>query len=118
MKEASCYLRSTEPYSPRSNYAEREIRELKKGAPRKLTRYGVPRQLWCFGLEYKLYVCSHTAHEIYKLDGRVPETVVSWETADVSPFYKFGFWNWVKFQKKGVTFPGDALVLGKYLGPH
>ncbi len=30
--EAHCYLQSTEPYSPWSNSAEREIRELKKGA--------------------------------------------------------------------------------------
>eukprot|EP00804_Cyclotella_cryptica_P024388 CCRYP_018574-RA/>CCRYP_018574-RA protein AED:0.44 eAED:0.44 QI:0/-1/0/1/-1/1/1/0/106 len=41
-KEAHCYLRSTEPYSPWSNSTEREIRELKKGAARKLTRSGHP----------------------------------------------------------------------------
>ena len=44
-KEAHCYLRSTKPYSPWSNSAEREIRELKKGAARKLTRSGAPRRL-------------------------------------------------------------------------
>ena len=44
-KEARCYLRGTEPYSPWSNSAEREIRELKKGAARKLTRSGTPRRL-------------------------------------------------------------------------
>jgi hypothetical protein len=36
-KEAHCYLRSMEPFSPWSNSAEHEIRELKKGAPCKLT---------------------------------------------------------------------------------
>eukprot|EP00804_Cyclotella_cryptica_P001676 CCRYP_009051-RA/>CCRYP_009051-RA protein AED:0.08 eAED:0.08 QI:0/0/0/1/0.5/0.6/5/0/841 len=116
-KEASCLLQSTEPYSPWSNSAEREIRELKKGAARKLTRSGAPRRLWCFALEYEAYVRSHTAHDIYRLDGRVPETVVSGETADISPFCEFGFWDWVKFRDQGVAFPGDALVLGKYLGP-
>eukprot|EP00804_Cyclotella_cryptica_P013811 CCRYP_019426-RA/>CCRYP_019426-RA protein AED:0.46 eAED:0.46 QI:0/-1/0/1/-1/1/1/0/83 len=55
-KEASCLLQSTEPYSPWSNSAEREIRELKKGAARKLTRSGAPRRLWCFALEYEAYV--------------------------------------------------------------
>eukprot|EP00804_Cyclotella_cryptica_P017310 CCRYP_020331-RA/>CCRYP_020331-RA protein AED:0.23 eAED:0.25 QI:0/-1/0/1/-1/1/1/0/484 len=116
-KEASCLLQSTEPYSPWSNSAEHEIRELKKGAARKLTRSGAPRRLWCFALEYEAYVRSHTAHDIYRLDGRVPETVVSGETADISPFCEFGFWDWVKFRDQGVAFPGDALVLGKYLGP-
>ena len=50
-KEASCYLQSMEPYSPWSNSAERQIRELKKGAARKLTRSGAPRRMWCFALE-------------------------------------------------------------------
>eukprot|EP00804_Cyclotella_cryptica_P014222 CCRYP_005639-RA/>CCRYP_005639-RA protein AED:0.34 eAED:0.34 QI:0/0/0/1/1/1/3/0/304 len=88
-KGAHCNLRSTEPYSPWSNSTEHKIRELKKGAARKMTR----------------------------LDGRVPEmTVVSGETADISPFCEFGFWDWVKFRGLGGTFPGDGLVLGKYLG--
>eukprot|EP00804_Cyclotella_cryptica_P029741 CCRYP_015201-RA/>CCRYP_015201-RA protein AED:0.23 eAED:0.23 QI:0/0/0/1/1/1/6/0/958 len=116
-KEAHCCLRSTEPYSPWSNSAEHEIRELKKGAAWKLTRSGAPQWLWCFALEYKSYVRSHTVHGIYRLDGPVPETIVSGETANISPFCEFGFWDWVKFQDQGVAFPGDALVLGKYLGP-
>ncbi|KAL7479384.1 hypothetical protein ACHAW6_005116 [Cyclotella cf. meneghiniana] len=36
-KEATCYLWGTETYSQWSNFAEHEIRELKKGAARKLT---------------------------------------------------------------------------------
>jgi hypothetical protein len=31
-KEAHCYMRSTEPYSPWSNSSKHEIREIKKGA--------------------------------------------------------------------------------------
>ena len=73
--------------------------------------------MWCFVLEYKSYVRSHTAHDIYCLDCHVPETVVSGETADISPFCEFGFWDWVKFREKRVAFPYDTLVLGKYLGP-
>jgi hypothetical protein len=43
--------------------------------------------------------------------------VISGETADISPFCEFGFWHLVKFREKGVAFPVDTLVLGKYLGP-
>ena len=39
------------------------------------------------------------------------------ETADISPFCEFGFWDWVKFREIGVAFPGNQMVLGKYLGP-
>jgi hypothetical protein len=73
--------------------------------------------MWCFALEYESYVRSHTAHDIYRLDGRVPKTVVSGETADISPFCEFSFWDWVKFREHCVAFPDDAMVLGKYLGP-
>ncbi len=36
-KEAVCYLRGTKPYSAWSNSTKCEIREIKKGAARKLT---------------------------------------------------------------------------------
>ena len=77
----------------------------------------MPRHLWCFALEYESYVRLHTAHDIYQFDGRIPETVVLDETADISPFCEFGFWDWVKFREKCVAFPGDPMVLSKYLGP-
>ncbi len=116
-KEATCYLWGTEPYSPWSNSTESEIRELKKGAARKLTLSGAPRRLWCFALEYESYVRSYTAHDIFQFDGRIPEMVVSGETADISPFCEYSFWDWVKFREDGVAFPDNQMVLGKYLGP-
>ncbi|KAL7479873.1 LOW QUALITY PROTEIN: hypothetical protein ACHAW6_005593 [Cyclotella cf. meneghiniana] len=106
-KEATCY--------PWSNSTEHEIREFKKGAARKLTRSDAPRQLWCFVLEYESYVHSHTAHDIYQLDGRVPNWLS--RTADISLFCEFGCWDWFKFREDGVAFPDDQMVLVKYLGP-
>eukprot|EP00804_Cyclotella_cryptica_P009222 CCRYP_020309-RA/>CCRYP_020309-RA protein AED:0.34 eAED:0.42 QI:64/0/0/1/0/0.33/3/0/271 len=93
----------------------REIKELKKGAAWKLTWSGAPQRLWCFALEYELYVWLHTAHGIYHLDGHVPEMIVSGENADISPFCEFGVWDWVKFQDQGVAFPGNALELARVL---
>eukprot|EP00804_Cyclotella_cryptica_P017681 CCRYP_017149-RB/>CCRYP_017149-RB protein AED:0.55 eAED:0.42 QI:0/0/0/0.5/0.66/0.5/4/0/308 len=90
-----CLLQSTEPYSPWSNSAEREIRELKKGAARKLTRSGA------------LAGC----------DGRVPETVASGETADISPFCEFGFGIGLSFVTKALLFLATPSHSGKYLGP-
>ena len=43
--------------------------------------------------------------------------VVSGKTADISPLYEFGFWDWVRFCVRGVAFPDNPLVLGKYLDP-
>ena len=44
--------------------------------------------------------------------------VVLDETTGISQFCEFGLWDWVKFWDKGVTFPDNALVLAKYLGPN
>ncbi|KAL7474926.1 hypothetical protein ACHAW6_000869 [Cyclotella cf. meneghiniana] len=43
--------------------------------------------------------------------------VILGETADISPFYEFVCWDWVKFREDGVAFPDDQMVLGKYLSP-
>ena len=39
------------------------------------------------------------------------------ETAGISPFCEFGFWDWVMFREDDVTFPDEQMILGKYLGP-
>ena len=59
----------------------------------------------------------HTAHDIYRLDGQVPETMVSGETADISPFALFKWYEWVLFRDTSVTYPDDTMVLGRDLGP-
>eukprot|EP00956_Cyclotella_meneghiniana_P010585 scaffold14709_cov91-Cyclotella_meneghiniana.AAC.1 len=105
----------------KSNTAEREIRELKKGAARQMTARGAPLKTWDWALELESFIRSHSAHNIYQLNGRVPETIVSGETADISPYCEYGFWQWVMFREPKAsehgTFPEDARLLGKYLGP-
>ncbi|KAL7476013.1 LOW QUALITY PROTEIN: hypothetical protein ACHAW6_001903 [Cyclotella cf. meneghiniana] len=43
--------------------------------------------------------------------------VILGETADISPFCEFGFWDWVKLWDKGVAFLDNQMVLSKYLSP-
>ena len=57
-KEALCHLRWTEHFTPWSNAAEREIRELKKGSGRRLIKSGMPTRLWDDFLELKVQHCS------------------------------------------------------------
>ncbi|KAL7484333.1 hypothetical protein ACHAW6_009973 [Cyclotella cf. meneghiniana] len=101
-KEASCYLQNMEPHSVWCNSTKHEIRELKKGAARKLTWPG--------------YVCSHTAYDIYCL-GRVPKTLDSRELLTLAHSVTLVFGIGLNSGKKGVTFSDDILVNGKYLGP-
>ena len=39
------------------------------------------------------------------------------ETADISEFAEFGWYDWIKFRNTVVVYPEDNLVLGRYLGP-
>ncbi len=47
----------------------------------------------------------------------MPETVVSGETADISPFALLKWHEWVLFRDMSVTYPDDTLVLGRNLCP-
>ncbi|KAI2506149.1 Reverse transcriptase (RNA-dependent DNA polymerase) [Fragilaria crotonensis] len=82
-----------------------------------MVRSRAPKRLWDDCLEREAYVRSFTAHEIFRLSGQVPETIVSGETADISPLAQFKWYEWVMFRDTSVTYPDDALVLGRDLGP-
>ena len=86
LKEALCHLKQMEPFTPWSNEAKKEMKNLKKGSGRKLIKSGTPKRLWDDCLELDSYVRSNTAHGIYKLDGEVPEMIMSGKTLDISQF--------------------------------
>jgi hypothetical protein len=116
-QDADCRTKQTEPYSPWQNAAESAIRELKKAAGRKMVRAGAPEPFWADAIELEAYVRSNTAHDIFILQGEVPETVMSGETSDISQFCEFAFCDWIMFRDQPVAFPDNNRVLGCYLGP-
>ncbi len=48
---------------------------------------------------------------MFKLDGEVPETIMSGKTADTSQFCELGLFKWIKFCLTTVSFPEDRLDL-------
>jgi hypothetical protein len=116
-RSAGVHVRQTEPYTPFSNAAEAAIRELKKGVGRQMVRSKSPKVLWDHCVEREAFVRSNTAHDIYRLDGQVPETVVSGETADITTVAEYQWYEWIKFRDTKVSFPEDKVVLGRDLGP-
>ncbi len=104
-------------HTPWSNATEAAIRELKKGVGCKMVRSAALKRLWddCL-VECEAYIRSLTAHNIFRLNGQVPVTIVSGETADI-PLAQFGWYKWVMFRNTSVTHPDDAMVLGRDLGP-
>jgi hypothetical protein len=116
-RQAAVHVKQTEPHTPWSNAAESAIRELKRGLGREMVRSCAPRCLWDHCLERESYIRSHTALDIFSLNGQVPETIVSGETADISPFALFKWYEWVMYRDTSIPFPETPLVLGRDLGP-
>ena len=97
LKYAACHLKQLEPYTHWSNAAERKIKELKKGSGHKLLWSSAPKHLWDDCLELEAYIRSNTAHDIFKLDGEVPKTVMLGKTSDISQFCELEWFKWVMF---------------------
>ncbi|KAI2500778.1 Reverse transcriptase (RNA-dependent DNA polymerase) [Fragilaria crotonensis] len=116
-RDAGVRVRQTEPHTPWSNAAEAAIRKLKRGVGRQMVRSAAPKRLFDDCLEREAYVRSLTAHDMFRLNGQVPETMISSETADISPLAQFGWYKWVMFRDTSVTHPDDVMVLGRDLGP-
>ena len=68
-------------------------------------------------MERESYIRSHTALDIFSLSGQVLETIVSGETANISPFALFIWYEWVMHHDTSIPFPKEQLVLGRDLGP-
>jgi Reverse transcriptase (RNA-dependent DNA polymerase) len=116
-RDAGCYCKLTDPYSPWQNRAESEIWEVKRLAGRWMLRARSPKRLWDDCVELASLVRSNTAHDIYKLNGQVPDTVMFGQTADISHICEYHWYSWVLFRDSTVSFPEEAMVLGRYLGP-
>ena len=95
LKDAACLLKQLEPYTPLSNAAEKENNDLKKEASHKLLRLRASKHFQDDCLELEAYIRSNTGHEMYKLDGEVPNAVMSDGTSDMSQFWKQDLFEWV-----------------------
>jgi hypothetical protein len=62
-------------------------------------------------------VCSNTSNDIYMTNGKVPETIMTGNTANISHICEFAWYDLVMFGDNIPTFPDHKLILGCYLGP-
>ena len=97
--------------------AEAAIRELKRGSGRKMMRSLSPAKLWDHCIELEALIRSHTALYTYELQGQVPETLLSGQTTDISPFIEHEWYDFVKWFDHGSSFPEPKEVHGRWLGP-
>ena len=99
------------------NAAENGVRELKKASASQMLKKHSLKRLWDDCLELRGFITSNMAGNHFGLNGETPETMLSGETADISEFAEYGWYDWVKFRDTNVPYPEDKLVLGRYLDP-
>ncbi len=78
---------------------------------------GSPRVLWDHCIELEALIHSSTSNNAYMTNGKVPETIMTGSTANISHICEFGWYDWVMFQDNLPNFPDNKLILGRYLGP-
>ena len=117
MRQMQCLKRPIEAYSPWQNAAEGEIRELKRGADRKMTKMNVPKKLWDYCIELESLIRSSTAMPRLTLRGQVPNSITLGQPTDISYISEVEFYEWVRFLDPTASFPEPKEVYGRWLGP-
>ena len=76
-----------------------------------------PKKLWDHCIELESYIRSNTASNSFEVQGQVPETIVSGQMSDISPFVELGWYDWVKWYDTNSSYPEPKECLGRWLGP-
>jgi hypothetical protein len=93
-----CHARQTELFSLWQQAAEGCIHELKWAVSHKMIKTGSPRVLWDHCIELEALIRSSTSNNIYMTNGKVPETIMTRSTANISHICEFGWYDWVMFR--------------------
>jgi len=114
--EARCDRKLINTYTPNQNRAEMEIKENKKSTRRTHDKHNIPNVLWDYTNAYHALLRSHTASNHPQLMNKVPETILTGETADISPLIGFRYWQIIKFLDR-TKFPNSTETMGRWMGP-
>ena len=115
--DATVLVQQLEYNTPWANRAEGAVRENKRAVRRAMKKSDCPAKLWDYCAELQAKIRCHTAHDIPTLNGQVPETVVTGNTADISELVEFGWYEWIYYRDATGSFPLPEEELGRYLGP-
>ena len=97
--------------------AEGSSKQVKLGSSRKMLKSGSPGAYWDHCLQLEGGIRTHTALDIYGLQGQVPETLMTGQTGDISSLCEFEWFQWVMFYQPTATYPDGKMEIGRWLGP-
>jgi len=117
MRQMQAGMKQIEPHSPWQNEAEATIREIKRGADRKMTKAKSPKCLWDHCLELECLIRSATWRSSLENEGQVPHSIVLGQECDISSIAELCWYEWVRFYDTTARFPEPKEVYGRWLGP-
>ena len=82
-----------------------------------MLKSGSPKALWDHCIEIEALIRSHTALDIYGLEGQFPEMVMSDQTGDIRSLCEFECFEWVMLFKPKETYQDNKMFIGRWLGP-
>ena len=103
----------SEPYRHNENPVEGNIRELKKRWYRIMVKRGVPPRLWDYGLTWVTETGNMTVNSSVTAKGLPPETLITGEVPEISPYLEFDFYDWVEYRENAGLGPP---CIGRWLG--
>ena len=96
----------SEAFHQHQNYAERTYQTIKRTANHLLDRTGSPPSLWLLALKYSAVLHNHTATA--SLGFKVPLSILTGVTPDISKFLRFHWYERVLFRETEPSFPSES----------
>ena len=103
----------TEPDLHNQNPVEGVIREIRRKWYRIMIRNRVPHEFWDYGMKWVTETMSLTHTSAGGLEGCIPITNVTGETADISEYLDFGFYDEIWYKDNAGLSPYEP---GRWLG--
>ena len=85
-QDATVQVQQLEYNTPWTNRSEGAVQENKRSARHAMKKSACHARLWDYYDELQAKIRYYTAHDIPTLNGQVPKTVVTGNTADISEF--------------------------------
>ena len=99
----------SEPHYQHQNYAERKIQDVKRMSNNIMDRVGCPAKYWLLALTFVIGLVNVLVNS----NGEIPNTLVTGEVTDISPWLQFHFWEEVFI----ATDKGGEEVLARWVYP-
>ena len=104
-QDATVQVQQLEYNTPWANRAEGEVRENTRAERRAMKKLACPARLWDYFAELQANIRCHTARDIPTLNGQVPKTVNTGNTANISELVEFGWYQWIYYRDTTTSFP-------------